>query len=73
MSIWSKERIRLARELKEISITDAAEGLSVTREYLSMIENGHREPSQKLVRRMADYYGQTVPFFFDAVDNSAPA
>jgi transcriptional regulator with XRE-family HTH domain len=45
---------------------DAAFALDIAPEYLSMIENGHKQPSAKLVNRMCEIYSQPAGFFLRA-------
>lgn len=44
-------------------IKKAAEALNITPEYLSMIENAHKTPSQKLIKKMAELYGVQIGDF----------
>ena len=62
-SIWETEKIRQARESIPMLVKDASESLNITPEYLSMLENGHRQPSQKLVAKMSELYSKPVTFF----------
>jgi transcriptional regulator with XRE-family HTH domain len=55
-SIWNNNTILKARIDAGLSGRAAAEVLQITPEYLSMIENGKNQPSQKLLLRMADLY-----------------
>lgn len=63
MSIWDKTKIKKARELKGLSIVDAAKILEITDVHLSFLENGHRNPSDKLIDKMAKKYEQPTHFF----------
>lgn len=45
------------RENQGLKQFEAAEKLGITNDYLSMIENGKRSPSNKLTFRMAELYG----------------
>ncbi len=62
-SIWDPARIIEAREGLELSVKDAAESLSIAPEYLSMLENGHRQPSSKLVVKMCELFTRPAAFF----------
>lgn len=64
-SIWDKEQLKQARLESELNVKNAAERLEIRAEYLSMIENGHREPSQKLIAKMAELYRKPVGFFLE--------
>lgn len=61
--------MRVAREDMDLTVKAASEGLNITPEYLSMIENGHRLPSQKLILRMSVLYKKTVSYFLEAEKN----
>lgn len=63
MAVWNKQGIRQARLDRALKVKEAAERLKVTPEYLSMVENGHRSPSAKLVGRMAEIYERPVADF----------
>lgn len=71
VSIWIKEKMRQAREDKKLSVKNAAELLDVTPEYLSMLENGHRQPSQKLISKMSEIYEQPAIYFLAGEKNLA--
>lgn len=63
MAVWNRQGLREARTERGLKVKEAAERLKVTPEYLSMIENGHRSPSAKLVGRMAEIYQRPVADF----------
>lgn len=70
-SIWNKKKIKLAREESEMLVKDAADALDITPEYLSMLENGHRQPSPKLVLKMSVLYDKAIDYFLDKTENLA--
>lgn len=63
ISIWETTQIKQAREEAAMLVKTASEALNITPEYLSMLENGHRQPSQKLISKMSELYGKPVTFF----------
>lgn len=71
--IWDNERIRQGRKDREITAEDAATQLNVAPEYLSMLENGHRQPSSKLIGRMAEVYQRPVAYFLKTEPVAATA
>jgi transcriptional regulator with XRE-family HTH domain len=70
-SIWDKDRISEGRKLSEMSAISAATLLNITPEYLSMLENGQRRPSETLISKMATLYRQPVSFFLKQEKNFA--
>lgn len=65
ISIWNLQKMKDAREAFGLSVKAASEQLNITPEYLSMLENGHRQPSQKLIARMAMLYNQPTTYFLN--------
>jgi transcriptional regulator with XRE-family HTH domain len=49
-----------ARLKQKLSLTKAAEKLSITKTYLSLIENQHKDPSLQLIIKMASIYNVTI-------------
>lgn len=49
-------RIRMYRVQKGENITQAAKGLELDRTYLSRLENGHLQPTRKLLEKICEYY-----------------
>jgi transcriptional regulator with XRE-family HTH domain len=72
-SIWDNSRIQDARTAAGIKAKDAADLLKITPEYLSMVENGQRCPSQKLLVRMTTLYRVPVSSFLKGEKNFAQA
>ncbi len=64
--IWDHSRIRQGRKDAELTAENAKSLLHITVEYLSMLENGHRQPSPKLISRMAEVYRRPVAYFLKA-------
>lgn len=62
-SIWDPARFIEAREGLDLSVKDAAESLGIVPEYLSMLENGHRSASSKLIVKMCDLFTRPAAFF----------
>lgn len=50
-------RIREARTLKRLTISEMAPMLGITRTYLAIVERGERNPSQVLLQKIADTTG----------------
>lgn len=66
------EAIRIARSFLGISQKELATNIGVTNGYLSQIESGAREPSQKILRAIASEIGiPTSSLLFFAENLSA--
>jgi transcriptional regulator with XRE-family HTH domain len=64
-------RLRAARELAGLTLTDAATRLGYSQPVqLSLMENGIRMPHLPLIRRASDLYGVTADFLVGAVDDA---
>ncbi|HNQ15618.1 MAG TPA: helix-turn-helix transcriptional regulator [Pyrinomonadaceae bacterium] len=72
-SIWDANKIAQARNSSDLTAESAANVLGITPEYLSMLENGHRTPSQKLLSKMAVLYRKPVSFFLREEKNFVSA
>lgn len=55
---WLSERLRELLDKRKLSIQTVASAVGVERAYLSLIINAGREPSEDLVRRLANYFGE---------------
>jgi len=69
------EALRLIRMFHDLSQTEGAEKLGISKSYLSEIENGRKEPSLQLVKRYADVYElpiSSIMFFSESVARGAP-
>lgn len=58
------------RQNKKITQEQAASRLSITIEYLSMLENGNRNPSDKLKEKMAKLYNCNISDIFLAISST---
>lgn len=59
--------MRLAKELTQ---EQASTFLTITKEYLSMLENGDRNPSDTLKEKMAKLYNCTIADIYSAVNST---
>lgn len=55
-------RIKELRLQKNISQSDLAENVRVTRQVISLYEKNLRKPSPKVWQALADYFGVSVPY-----------
>lgn len=58
------------RENKNVTQEEEAKEFEITKEYLSMLERGERNPSDKLKTKMADFFGVSVSYIFLAVSET---
>lgn len=49
--------IRILRQAKSLKVTDVAKGSNVSVPYLSLVENGERQPSLEVMQRIAGTLG----------------
>lgn len=61
---------KLARKMKKITLTVAAEDLGVSQPTLSAWESGRRSPTIEALIRMSEYYGVTVDFLLGKAKES---
>jgi transcriptional regulator with XRE-family HTH domain len=54
------ERLRELRRLKGLSLRDVEEESGASSSYLSQVEQGKRQPSAELLRKIAPTYGASV-------------
>lgn len=62
--------LKILRTNKGKTQDEAANQFSITKEYLSMIENGKRNPSDKLKEKMANFYGVSISDIFLAINQT---
>lgn len=72
-TIWNHKQIKKARVDFGKNLAETAKLLKITWQYLSMLENGKRQPSQKLIISMAALYGKTINFFLLAESSTQTA
>ncbi len=63
MAIWDNQKFIEARQAQNMAQNVAADFLDITPEYLSMLENGRKQPSQGLIDKMAKLYGISIAGF----------
>ncbi len=58
------------RESRKKTQEESAKEFEITKEYLSMLERGERNPSDKLKVKMADFYNVSIYYIFLACDET---
>ena len=57
-----QNRLKEIRQEKNLSQTDIAKALGVTRQAISLYEKGDREPKLETWQKLADYFNVSVPY-----------
>ena len=65
-------RIKEIRQEKNLSQTDIAKALGVTRQAISLYEKGDREPKLETWQKLADFFGVPVPYLQGVSDIDDP-
>lgn len=65
-----KKTLQELRQDKELSQEQTAKILTITKEYLSMLENGDRNPSDSLKEKMAKLYNCSIADIFLAISST---
>ena len=65
-----KKTLQELRKNKKLTQEQTAKILSITKEYLSMLENGDRNPSDSLKEKMAKLYECSIADIFLATSST---
>lgn len=65
-----KKTLQELRRDKLLTQEQASRLLSITKEYLSMLENGDRNPSDNLKEKMAKLYNCSIADIFLAINST---
>jgi transcriptional regulator with XRE-family HTH domain len=68
------EALRLIRAFHDLSQTEGADKLGISKSYLSEIESGRKEPTLQLVKRYSDVYElptSSIMFFSENLDRGS--
>lgn len=71
--IWDSGKIRQGRGDRGFSPDEAASLLEITPVYLGMLEKGVRQPSPRMLTRLARVYRKPISFFLVDEKNMVPA
>jgi transcriptional regulator with XRE-family HTH domain len=64
------EALRLIRTFHDLSLTEAAGKLGISKSYLSEIENSRKEPTLQLIQRYGEIYdlpASSILFFSESI------
>lgn len=64
------EKLRQARERRNLSQSQVARMVNCTREYISMIESGRRMPKVDLLRKLSAIYGVDIRWLLEGKEES---
>ena len=65
-----KRTLQYLRKEKGLTQEQTAKILTITKEYLSMLENGERNPSDTLKEKMAKLYDCTIADIYLAINST---
>lgn len=65
-----KKTLKDLREDKKLTQEQSSKILLITKEYLSMLENGSRNPSDELKKKMAKLYECSIADIFLAISST---
>ena len=65
-----KKTLQELRKNKNLTQEQTAKILTITKEYLSMLENGDRNPSDSLKEKMAKLYNCNIADIFLAINST---
>lgn len=65
-----KKTLQDLRKDKQLTQEQASRLLAITKEYLSMLENGDRNPSDNLKEKMAKLYNCNIADIFLAINST---
>jgi putative transcriptional regulator len=65
-----KKKLQELRKEKNLTQEQAARLLTITKEYLSMLENGDRNPSDSLKEKMSKLYNCSISDIFLAISST---
>lgn len=60
--------LKAIRKLKHLNQQKVALDLNISREALSYYENGKREPSLELLKKMSDYFNVSIDYLITGED-----
>lgn len=59
------ERLKNLRKSKNLYLKDVSKSVGLSASYLSQIETGKVEPTISTLRKLAQYYGVSIVYFFE--------
>lgn len=65
-----KKTLQQLRKDKKLTQEQTAKILAITKEYLSMLENGDRNPSDSLKEKMSKLYNCSIADIFLAINST---
>jgi len=69
--IWDWNKIKAARVEAGFTAEIAASFIEITPEFLSMLENGKRQPSPRTITKMSSLYRRQLDYFLKSEKNLA--
>jgi transcriptional regulator with XRE-family HTH domain len=67
-----KDRLRALREDADLTQSELAKAVNVTREAIKNYENGYRLPSVEILVSLSDYFNVTLDFLVGRTNKNIP-
>ena len=64
--------LRILRERKGVPQQTVADSLEITRQAYSNYENGNREPDNKMLLKLAEYFGVSTDYLLGRKESKSP-
>ncbi|WP_434998240.1 helix-turn-helix domain-containing protein [Pectobacterium brasiliense] len=68
LSYFSGFKIKALRLKNNKNLQEVSDGLGITKTYLSLIENGKKKPSKKIVNKAAVFFSVSENTLFESSD-----
>ncbi len=57
-------KLKVMRKQRNLTVEEVAKAVGITQPALSMIENGHRNPSMNVAFKLANFFGVSIEDLF---------
>ncbi len=64
MEVRRMNKLKVMRKQRNLTVEEVAKAIGITQPALSMIENGHRNPSMNVAFKLADFFNVKVEDLF---------
>ena len=63
-------KLKDIRQKRNLTVNEVAKAIEITQPALSMIENGHRNPSIQVAFKLANFFGVSIEDLFPQFKNN---